>query len=161
KLGLTMKPIAKDGNCGFHALADHLEWYDHEQLRRMTVHFMHDRQELYEKLAETTLPFDDYLNEMEKSGTYIDYACFHAFARMMMVSIIVHIPGSPPTRVAGISFHKQLHLAFVNKNHYNSVRKLGAKSGPADVSLELDDVHYVMTDGFWTPVPKPSEQEQH
>jgi hypothetical protein len=144
--GLTLREMPGDGNCLFRALADQLEGdsRNHMDHRRAVVDFMKKHRPDFEPFVEDDEPFEKYIQGLAQSGTFAGNDAIVAFARLHNVTVVIHQLDSPawliqPSNEASYApSGREIHIAYHNGDHYNSVRKLGDNSdAPANVKLGL------------------------
>jgi OTU domain-containing protein 3 len=144
--GLTLREMPGDGNCLFRALADQLEGdsRNHMDHRRAVVDFMKKHRPDFEPFVEDDEPFEKYIQSLAQNGTFAGNDAIVAFARLHDVTVVIHQLDSPawliqPSNEASYSpSGREIHIAYHNGDHYNSVRKLGDNSdAPANVKLGL------------------------
>ncbi|KAL3994117.1 OTU-like cysteine protease family protein [Acanthocheilonema viteae] len=125
--GLTVRDIPGDGNCLFRALGDQLDGHtgNHLKHRLDTVRFMINHRDHFEPFID--VPFDRYVNDLSRPGTYAGQDALVAFARLHEVNIIIHQLNRPLWKIQGSedSNAPELHLSYHNGEHYSSVRRFG------------------------------------
>ena len=125
KLGLELRDITGDGNCLFRAISDQIDGNEshHLKYRRETCEFMRANREDFElfvvglvdeldkdkkgktKGVDAKLnPFDSYINNLEKSGTYGGNDALVAFSRLYKLEINLHQLEQPIWR----SYHSHM-----------------------------------------------------
>ncbi|XP_069774921.1 OTU domain-containing protein 3 isoform X2 [Narcine bancroftii] len=141
-MGLRLREVPGDGNCLFRALGDQLEGHSRNHLkhRRQTVDFMIKHRQDFEPFVEDDVPFDRYVANLEKPGTFVGNDVIVAFARNNQVNIVIHQLNAPLWQVFGTrkSNAAQLHIAYRYGEHYDSVRKVNDNSEtPANLRTEM------------------------
>ncbi|MCP9261258.1 OTU domain-containing protein 3 [Dirofilaria immitis] len=125
--GLTVRDIPGDGNCLFRALGDQLDGHtgNHLKHRLDTVRYMINHRGHFEPFID--VPFDCYVNDLSRPGTYAGQDALVAFARLHEVNIIIHQLNRPLWKIQGSedSNAPELHLSYHNGEHYSSVRRFG------------------------------------
>lgn len=125
--GLTVRDIPGDGNCLFRALGDQLDGHtgNHLKHRLDTVRYMINHRGHFEQFID--VPFDRYVNDLSRPGTYAGQDALVAFARLHEVNIIIHQLNRPLWKIQGTedSNAPELHLSYHNGEHYSSVRRFG------------------------------------
>ncbi|VDN84937.1 unnamed protein product, partial [Brugia pahangi] len=125
--GLTVRDIPGDGNCLFRALGDQLDGHtgNHLKHRLDTVRYMINHRGHFEPFID--VPFDRYVNDLSRPGTYAGQDALVAFARLHEVNIIIHQLNRPLWKIQGSedSNAPELHLSYHNGEHYSSVRRFG------------------------------------
>lgn len=140
-MGLALREVPGDGNCLFRALGDQLEGHTkaHLQHRQETVEYMRQHRLDFEPFVEDDVPFERHVGNLEKAGTYAGNDAIVAFARRHGVTVIIHQLNSPLWKVHGGDPnvpHRELHIAYHNGDHYNSIRRLGDDTeNPANVQI--------------------------
>ncbi|XP_060708255.1 OTU domain-containing protein 3 isoform X2 [Hemiscyllium ocellatum] len=96
-MGLKLREVPGDGNCLFRALGDQLEGHSRNHLkhRRETVDFMIKHRQDFEPFVEDDVPFDRYVANLEKPGTFVGNDVIVAFARNNQVNIVIHQLNAP------------------------------------------------------------------
>ncbi|XP_072888001.1 OTU domain-containing protein 3 [Hemitrygon akajei] len=141
-MGLKLREVPGDGNCLFRALGDQLEGHSQNHLkhRRETVDFMIKHRQDFEPFVEDDVPFDRYVTNLEKPGTFVGNDVIVAFARNNQVNIVIHQLNAPLWQVFGTrkSNAAELHIAYRYGEHYDSVRKVNDNSeAPANLRTEM------------------------
>ncbi|XP_038678025.1 OTU domain-containing protein 3 isoform X2 [Scyliorhinus canicula] len=141
-MGLKLREVPGDGNCLFRALGDQLEGHSRNHLkhRRETVDFMVKHRQDFEPFVEDDVPFDRYVANLEKTGTFVGNDVIVAFARNNQVNIVIHQLNAPLWQVFGTrkSNAVELHIAYRYGEHYDSVRMLNDNSeAPANLKTEM------------------------
>ncbi|XP_042199730.1 OTU domain-containing protein 3 [Callorhinchus milii] len=141
-LGLRVREVPGDGNCLFRALGDQLEGHSRNHLkhRRETVDYMVKHREDFEPFVEDEVPFDRYVMNLEKPGTFAGNDAIVAFARNAQVNIVIHQLNAPLWQVPGArkGHAAELHIAYRYGEHYDSVRKINDNSeAPANLKTEM------------------------
>ncbi|XP_072442614.1 OTU domain-containing protein 3 [Chiloscyllium punctatum] len=141
-MGLKLREVPGDGNCLFRALGDQLEGHSRNHLkhRRETVDFMIKHRQDFEPFVEDDVPFDRYVANLEKPGTFVGNDAIVAFARNNQVNIVIHQLNAPLWQVFGTrkSNPVELHIAYRYGEHYDSVRMLNDNSeAPANLKTEM------------------------
>lgn len=125
--GLTLRDIPGDGNCLFRALGDQLEGHsmNHLKHRMDTVRYMIAHRGHFEPFID--VPFDRYVDNLSRAGTYAGQDALVAFARLHKVNIVIHQLNSPLWQIEGCEEEgvPELHLSYHNGEHYSSVRRFG------------------------------------
>uniref|UniRef100_UPI00398E65C0 OTU domain-containing protein 3 n=1 Tax=Pristiophorus japonicus TaxID=55135 RepID=UPI00398E65C0 len=141
-MGLKLREVPGDGNCLFRALGDQLEGHSRNHLkhRRETVDFMIKHRQDFEPFVEDDVPFDRYVTNLEKPGTFVGNDVIVAFARNNQVNIVIHQLNAPLWQVFGTrkSNAVELHIAYRYGEHYDSVRMVNDNSeAPANLKTEM------------------------
>jgi len=139
-LGLTLRDIQGDGNCLFRALGDQLDGhpYSHMKHRMDTVRYMIAHRGDFEPFID--MPFNRYMDNLSRLGTYAGQDALVAFARLHRVSIMIHQLNSPLWLIegGGGGCDGELHLSYHNGEHYSSVRRVGdCTDEPAQIRLDF------------------------
>ncbi|VDN25299.1 unnamed protein product [Gongylonema pulchrum] len=90
-----------------------------------TVQYMVNHRGHFEQFID--VPFDRYVNDLSRPGTYAGQDALVAFARLHEVNIIIHQLNRPLWKIQGTedSNAPELHLSYHNGEHYSSVRRFG------------------------------------
>jgi len=144
-IGLTLREIQGDGNCLFRALGDQLEGHgrNHLKHREDTVEYMRNHRLDFEPFVEDDIPFDKHVGNLGTPGSYAGNDAIVAFAKLHSVTIVIHQLGAPLWQINDVNDSSEkivteLHIAYHNGDHYNSVRKLGDDSEtPAGIRLNI------------------------
>jgi len=141
--GLTIREMPGDGNCLFRALADQLEGHtrNHVEHRRAVVQYMRDNRPDFEPFVEDDVPFEKYVQSLSQPGTFAGNDAIVAFARLHNVTVVIHQLNSPAWLIHPskdeLPNGREVHIAYHNGDHYNSVRKLGDDSeSPSSIKLQ-------------------------
>ena len=136
-----------DGNCLFRSLADGLVGNPHDHLRYRTevVNHMRDHSEEFSNFIcdgddET---FDNLLFDMAGPGNWAGNEAIYAFSRLYNLSTYVHQDQTPPFVIhggeGGQPGAQEIHVAFRNRNHYDSIRKWGdVSTSAANLRLRIN-----------------------
>jgi len=139
-LGLALREIPGDGNCLFRALGDQLEGHtrNHLQHRQDVVDYMKSNQKDFDPFMEDNVSFNTHISNLAKPGTFAGNDAIVAFARLHKVNIVIHQLNSSLWQIQGTESKNtvELHIAYHNGDHYNSVRKCGdASQTPANIRI--------------------------
>ncbi|CAG0894070.1 unnamed protein product [Darwinula stevensoni] len=138
-LGLMLREIPGDGNCLFRALGDQLDGHtmNHLTHRRETAEYMKEHRPDFEPFVEDDITFDKHVESLGEPGTYAGNDAIVAFARRHNVIVVIHQLNAPLWKVhGGKKGAKEIHIAYHNGDHYNSVRRIGDHSdSPANVRI--------------------------
>ncbi|ODN02410.1 OTU domain-containing protein 3 [Orchesella cincta] len=142
-LGLTIREMPGDGNCLFRALSDQLcgNSRNHLDYRRAVVQYMRDFRSDFEPFVEDDVPFDKYVHNLSQPGTFAGNDAIVAFARLQNVTVVIHQLNSPawlihPSKDQNQCSGREVHIAYHNGDHYNSVRTMGDDSeNPTNIKL--------------------------
>ncbi|GAA6107232.1 OTU domain-containing protein 3-like [Tachysurus ichikawai] len=139
-LGLKLREVPGDGNCLFRALADQLEGHsrNHLHLRHKTVQYMQSHREDFEPFVEDDVPFTKHVSDLAEPGTFAGNDAIVAFARSQQVKVVIHQLNAALWEINGSEkpLCQELHIAYRNGNHYDSVRHLADNSeSPAHLRI--------------------------
>lgn len=126
-LGYFVREVTGDGNCFFRSIADQLEIedVDHVEVRRRIVQHIIENRPNFEPFIEDDVPFDRYVVEMAKNGTWGGNLELQACSMVFSVNVKIFqvdlpcwdVVNWPPTA-------KTLFLSYHDGDHWNSVRPL-------------------------------------
>ncbi|CAI8013286.1 OTU domain-containing protein 3 [Geodia barretti] len=133
--GLRLEDVPADGNCLFRALANQLREprVSHYSLRREVVQYMRQNRHQFEEfLAEEDDSYEEYLRQLGQDGKYAGNDAIVAFSRAFSANVVIHQLNcprweilAPPTATPTLSRQPPtLHVAYLNGEHYCSVRPL-------------------------------------
>ena len=133
KLGLYLHNIPGDGNCLFRALGDQLEGHqkNHFKHRCDVVEYMVEHKDNFEPFVEDDIPFSRYIAWLRKKGTHAGNDAIVAFAKLHHLNVAVHQLNQPILMMNGAkdsTIAQELHIAYYNREHYSSVRRIDAKT---------------------------------
>ena len=82
------------------------------------------------------------VESLGEPGTYAGNDAIVAFARRHNVIVVIHQLNAPLWKVhGGKKGAKEIHIAYHNGDHYNSVRRIGDHSdNPANVRVSLESL---------------------
>lgn len=127
--GLVERKVQGDGNCQFRALSDQIYHTaeHHDFIRQDIVKQLKSCPEIYE--GYVSMPYDDYLEKMSKTGEWGDHVTLQAAADMLGVKIFV-ITSFKDTCYIEILPNDQkskrvIFLSFWAEVHYNSIHLEG------------------------------------
>ncbi|XP_057264074.1 OTU domain-containing protein 3 [Pezoporus wallicus] len=141
-LGLKLREVPGDGNCLFRALGDQLEGHSRNHLRHRqeTVDYMIQQREDFEPFVEDDVPFERHVSNLAKPGTFAGNDAIVAFARNNQMNVVIHQLNAPLWQIRGTdkSNARELHIAYRDGEHYDSVRRINDDSeAPAYLQMEL------------------------
>ncbi|XP_068018955.1 OTU domain-containing protein 3 [Melanerpes formicivorus] len=141
-LGLKLREVPGDGNCLFRALGDQLEGHSRNHLRHRqeTVDYMIKQREDFEPFVEDDVPFDKHVTNLAKPGTFAGNDAIVAFARNHQLNVVIHQLNAPLWQIRGTeqSSVRELHIAYRDGEHYDSVRRINDDSeAPANLQMEM------------------------
>jgi len=134
--GLTIKDVAGDGNCLFRAIADQMvdDPQQHADFRKKIMDFVEAQRDAFEPFVEDDIPFETYLSDMRKNGSWGGHIEVQAFSLLYQCNVIIHQLDQPRWEVNNHQIPKStIHLSYHDGDHYASVRTLGGGHPPADV----------------------------
>ncbi|KAM8990166.1 OTU domain-containing protein 3 [Ara ararauna] len=140
-LGLKLREVPGDGNCLFRALGDQLEGHSRNHLRHRqeTVDYMIQQREDFEPFVEDDVPFERHVYNLAKPGTFAGNDAIVAFARNNQMNVVIHQLNAPLWQIRGTdkSNARELHIAYRDGEHYDSVRRINDDSeAPAYLQME-------------------------
>ncbi len=142
----SIREVAGDGNCLFHAIADQLqsqcirtatgELYTHESLRTLALSLVEEEPRFRQMMSD-----GDYFDLARLNG-YVDIWSIAALARALHMNIVIYgAPGGLPVRIDSNGDFDQetpdcpvLRVAYNGYNHYDSVVAMPASSQQKRVS---------------------------
>ncbi|NXI86925.1 OTUD3 protein, partial [Rhipidura dahli] len=141
-LGLKLREVPGDGNCLFRALGDQLEGHSRNHLRHRqeTVEYMVRQRGDFEPFVEDDVPFDKHVANLAKPGTFAGNDAIVAFARNNQMNVVIHQLNAPLWQIRGTdrSGARELHVAYRDGEHYDSVRRINDDSeAPACLRMEM------------------------
>ncbi|NXN18338.1 OTUD3 protein, partial [Indicator maculatus] len=141
-LGLKLREVPGDGNCLFRALGDQLEGHSRNHLRHRqeTVDYMIQQREDFEPFVEDDVPFEKHVTNLAKPGTFAGNDAIVAFARNNQMNVVIHQLNAPLWQIRGTdkSNARELHIAYRDGEHYDSVRRISDDSeAPANLQMEM------------------------
>ena len=160
-IGLEIRDVYGDGNCLFRALSVQIEDNEdqHSFYRSVVCEYMRENRINFEPglaglLVDTneknnrltwslsSNSYENYIQNLEKNGTYGDDACLAAFACFFGFDIIIHQLGLEPTTIHGSNNNQsnqnnvQINISYHNEEHYASVHRITpSTSTPGEVKL--------------------------
>ncbi|KAJ2491175.1 2-oxoglutarate dehydrogenase E1 component [Coemansia sp. RSA 2050] len=137
KSSLYCKDMAGDGNCLFRALADQTDGTPdtHLRHREAVCDYMERHPDEFSPFLDESFSFDQYTNNMRRSGVFGGNLELVAFARNYRLDIKVYQLGGTVFVISGAtdpSLSRSMptvHIAYHSYEHYSSVRNL---AGPHD-----------------------------
>eukprot|EP01012_Entosiphon_sulcatum_P036002 TRINITY_DN45798_c0_g1_i1.p1 TRINITY_DN45798_c0_g1~~TRINITY_DN45798_c0_g1_i1.p1 ORF type:complete len:308 (+),score=41.92 TRINITY_DN45798_c0_g1_i1:50-925(+) len=152
KYGMRIFVIPKDGNCLFGSVADQLyrDSGRHREVRVDTVRYMETHAPQFQGFVPGQ-PFRDYLERMQRDGEWGGNLEIKAMSELFHADIIVHTLNKPPIKVRAAEPVKVLHLAYLGRSHYDSVRYIHPEIGEEDQYRWMD--FSVTGDGIMTSAP--------
>ncbi|XP_062478870.1 OTU domain-containing protein 3 isoform X3 [Pezoporus occidentalis] len=141
-LGLVHHLSGPSSNCLFRALGDQLEGHSRNHLRHRqeTVDYMIQQREDFEPFVEDDVPFERHVFNLAKPGTFAGNDAIVAFARNNQMNVVIHQLNAPLWQIRGTdkSNARELHIAYRDGEHYDSVRRINDDSeAPAYLQMEL------------------------
>eukprot|EP01027_Heterolobosea_sp_BB2_P014582 GEZU01020929.1.p1 GENE.GEZU01020929.1~~GEZU01020929.1.p1 ORF type:complete len:316 (-),score=74.41 GEZU01020929.1:99-1046(-) len=125
--GLEVHVVGGDGNCLFRSAADQIEdnQSKHQAYRQTVVDYIVANREFFEPFIEDDEPWEEYIENMRKDGTWGGNIELQALSMAHRVNIVIHQNKHPSYEIANFpSGHKTIHLSYHHGEHYNSVRPL-------------------------------------
>uniref|UniRef100_A0A8C6JS62 OTU domain-containing protein 3 n=1 Tax=Melopsittacus undulatus TaxID=13146 RepID=A0A8C6JS62_MELUD len=140
--GLVHHLSGPSSNCLFRALGDQLEGHSRNHLRHRqeTVDYMIQQREDFEPFVEDDVPFERHVSNLAKPGTFAGNDAIVAFARNNQMNVVIHQLNAPLWQIRGTdkSNARELHIAYRDGEHYDSVRRINDDSeAPAYLQMEL------------------------
>eukprot|EP00731_Ephydatia_muelleri_P015295 Em0008g1015a len=125
-LRLRLHDVPGDGNCLFRALADQLDdgTTTHEAVRSAVVQYIRQHEAEFSPFVEEGVSFDSYIAELSKDGEHGGNDSIVAFARHYVVDVLIHQLDLPLWEVRVPGARRQAQIAYLNGEHYCSVRPL-------------------------------------
>ena len=125
---ITLRNIKADGNCMFRALSDQMTFNQslHIIYRQQICDFLRNNQNIFIPFiaglsTENNCNIIDYINDMEKPGTYGDNACLVAFSMLKNVRIIIYSVSSTFSIIG--QHHLNTIQLLLHNVHYYSVQR--------------------------------------
>lgn len=132
KLNLYRKPIAKDGSCLFRVVSEQVYHTQakHLQVRSECINYIFKHRSIFESFIEGSFEHHLFLlkNPKEWGGEVEISALSHLYEHEF---IVYQAPSFQPQPVTCNGFTKQIHLCYLNGNHYDAVYPLSYKSNAA------------------------------
>ena len=133
KLGLYLHDIPGDGNCLFRALDDQLEGCqeNHFKHRCDVVDYMVKHRDMFKPFIEDDIPFNRYISWLRKKDTHAGNDAIVSFAKLHHLNVAIHQLNQPILmihRAKDSTLARKLHIAYHNRGHYSSVRRIDAKT---------------------------------
>jgi OTU domain-containing protein 3 len=134
--GLMIKDVTGDGNCLFRAVADQLYGQPerHDEIRARTTDFLDQNADGFAPFV-VDMPFDRYVNEMRRNGTWGGNLELQAMSVLLDCNIVVHQLSLPRYELLNhtpVDKFRTIHLSYHDGEHYASVRPFGVFSGVPD-----------------------------
>ena len=133
KLDLYLHDIPGDGNCLFRALGDQLEGHQENHFKHQcdVVEYMVKHRDTFEPFVEDGIPFNRYISWLRKKSTHAGNDAIVAFAKLHHLNVAIHQLSQPILVIHGVkdsTIAQELHIAYHNREHYSSVRRIDAKT---------------------------------
>ena len=130
---LRMVPMPGDGNCFFRAISHQLYVHQNEHLniRSAAINYLvNNMTEYVPYLDESYAGPDDYIDRMNRDGTYADHLAVLATAIVIRKNIFVHEKHQTPLLIPGCDvIDHQLHVCYNPHNqHYDSTSSIDSAS---------------------------------
>ena len=126
--GLTIIEVGGDGNCLFRSISDQLDGtqMNHKQYRKDAIDYMLQNRDNFEPFIEDDVPFDEYIDDMDKDGEWGGNLEIQALSMRHEFNAIVHQLDAPVFAVSNFDPNavRTIHLSYHLGEHYNSVRLL-------------------------------------
>ncbi|KAF2077882.1 hypothetical protein CYY_000844 [Polysphondylium violaceum] len=121
-LGLCRKEVPKDGSCLFRCVSESLFGTQnyHDRVRKQCIKYLKLNRDMFEPFACIHNPWEKYIQEMEKEGTWGGEVELQALSLIYEVNFIIYIGNSNTTRVEN-AFKKNILLAYCHGEHYDLV----------------------------------------
>ncbi|XP_010012847.1 PREDICTED: OTU domain-containing protein 3, partial [Nestor notabilis] len=101
---------------------------------------MVQQREDFEPFVEDDVPFERHVSNLAKPGTFAGNDAIVAFARNNQMNVVIHQLNAPLWQIRGTdkSNARELHIAYRDGEHYDSVRRINDDSeAPAYLQMEL------------------------
>eukprot|EP00388_Colpodella_angusta_P010145 GDKJ01026545.1.p1 GENE.GDKJ01026545.1~~GDKJ01026545.1.p1 ORF type:complete len:435 (-),score=103.57 GDKJ01026545.1:60-1364(-) len=156
--GLYVKRIQGDGNCLFRSFADQLTGEEdrHHEFRSSAVSHIRENASFFGMWLGEDL--EDYLSEMQSSGTWGGQIEIHALSQMYRVNVLVH-QDQPKTWLMenfDAKVYPCVQISYHGHSHYNSVRFLDESHLKKPTLLTLEKLKERLKGGSSSP-SKPSD----
>ncbi|KAM9964330.1 hypothetical protein ACTFIW_004088 [Dictyostelium discoideum] len=120
-LNLSRKEIPKDGSCLFRCVSESIFGTQnyHSRVRIQCIKYLELNRDLFEPFACIHNPWEKYILEMKKDGTWGGEVELQAISLIYEVNFIIYI-GNGTTNVNN-GFKKDIQLAYCHGEHYDLV----------------------------------------
>ncbi|KAN0035668.1 hypothetical protein ACTA71_004952 [Dictyostelium dimigraforme] len=120
-LNLSRKEIPKDGSCLFRCVSESIFGTQnyHSRVRMQCIKYLELNRDLFEPFACVHNPWEKYIFEMKKDGTWGGEVELQAISLIYEVNFIIYI-GNGTTNVNN-GFKKDIQLAYCHGEHYDLV----------------------------------------
>jgi len=135
--GLYIKDVAGDGNCLFRSISDQIMGHpdDHVRIRAQCVQFIANNRENFEPFIEDDVPFEKYVAQMAKNGTWGGNIELQAMSLAFNVNITIHQLDLPRWEVNNFgNTARNIHVSYHDGEHYNSIRPNGMHTGIPEIN---------------------------
>eukprot|EP01103_Thecamoeba_quadrilineata_P006287 TRINITY_DN16008_c0_g1_i1.p1 TRINITY_DN16008_c0_g1~~TRINITY_DN16008_c0_g1_i1.p1 ORF type:complete len:365 (-),score=98.36 TRINITY_DN16008_c0_g1_i1:3-1097(-) len=139
QIGLSIHDVPGDGNCLFRSFGDQLfqDQTKHSEVRQKIVQHMAQNPDDFQPFVEDDEPYEEYLSDVKKDGTWGGHLEIQAACRVFNVNVIIHQLDTPAWEI--INFEnprtKVIHLSYHDGQHYASVRAIDPKDIPVPTTL--------------------------
>ena len=85
----------------------------------------------FQPFVEDGIPFNRYISWLRKKGTHAGNDAIVAFAKLHHLNVAIHQLSQPILMIHGVkdsTITRELHIAYHNREHYSSVRRIDAKT---------------------------------
>mmetsp|Transcript_41779 Transcript_41779/g.67091 ORF Transcript_41779/g.67091 Transcript_41779/m.67091 type:complete len:293 (+) Transcript_41779:47-925(+) len=143
-IGLKSVPVCFDGNCLFRSISFNLfgSQGKHMDIREKVVEAIEQDEEHFSLFIHEDESFQDYCQRMREDGEWGGNMELTSLSRLLNCAIVIHSADQPAYVLSceeSPGFTSQVHLAYLDGMHYNSVRSVDDDcTGPA-VPVEFDD----------------------
>ncbi|PRP88955.1 hypothetical protein PROFUN_02233 [Planoprotostelium fungivorum] len=120
------------------AVSDQIEGHpnSHAEVRKKTVECLEENRPFFEPFIEDDVPFDRYISDMKKNGTWGGHLELQAMSLVYQVNIVIHQLDQPRWEVNNFGAEQRsIHLSYHRGDHYASIRNVGQPNGVPNVII--------------------------
>jgi len=153
-LGLSLRDVSSDGNCLFRAVADLIEDREdnHKFYRDLAISFIRNNKHAFVKFLPENEKIDSHIQNMSKDGSWAGHIEILVLCACLNVRFRLFMLDKPPLTIglanSQVGSNKMLHLAYLENQHYLSVRKTDDNSKFPAEPVQLDIISVECLEDF-------------
>ena len=124
---LVRRVVPGDGNCMFHAIAQHCP-FSHKELRLSVVSFLKDNIDDFRGFFSEDEDIDSYLNSLSHSGTWGDNLVLSACSELLQTPIHIAQTHGVQVITPALVTNRPIWIAYDGSSHYDAILPLQPSS---------------------------------
>jgi len=149
-LGLCIKDVKGDGNCLYRAVSDQVDGHENnfQIYKCLAIKFISQNREIFQTFLPSGIKIDEYILDITPDGSWGGYFEILALCSILSAKFFLYMLNKPPLTINLEELNqresKLIHLAYLEEEHYASVRMLGDINNdiPQRIQLNLCSVEH-------------------